>query len=174
MRRSTVGPKHKVVENNRQELAARLSRLEDIETIRGIIARLNWDADEQQVSRLLENMTEDVLYKVGDFGDYRGSAAVGDFLKQIGSAFGMRVHHTTNQVVRIEGNRAFSRCYYLALLEWQETSLVASGEYHDELIKRNGRWLIQVRDTRITFLSTLQEGWAKQRILNIGQSDGQS
>lgn len=148
-------------------LQDRLSRIEDLQAIRDVIAEVNWVADHNQIDRVLDHLVEDVVLDVGEFGLYRGKAAVGDFYNRMMATFALRIHNISNQIIELDGTRAHSKCYWQAALEWQGRALIGAGTYHDELIKHEGRWLLATRTARVIYLSPLDEGWAKTRLVKL-------
>ena len=56
-------------------------------------------------------------------------------------------HYVTNILTDVKGNEAQSRCFLLMTSTTKEggTKVVISGEYDDQLVKRNGRWLFTRR-----------------------------
>ncbi|HZP40457.1 MAG TPA: nuclear transport factor 2 family protein [Candidatus Binatia bacterium] len=54
-------------------------------------------------------------------------------------------HYTTNVVVRGDGERARAESYVLAITGPSDGRHTATGRYEDELVKRDGRWLLRSR-----------------------------
>lgn len=149
-------------------LADRVATLEDRDAIRELIHELNWRSDENDLNGLMALFTDDVLFDVGSFGSFRGKAATRAFYEQTVATFEMRIHHATNQIIELGGDKARSRCYWQANLILQGRALVSSGHYFDELVKQNRRWLVAARKATITYLCPLDEGWAKTRLISLG------
>lgn len=146
----------------------RLVELEDREAIRSLVAGMNWFADEGRFDDLLNCFTDNLLYDVGEFGTYRGKVALRGFYEQTVAPFSMRIHHTTNQVIELDGNRAKSRCYWRAELVLGNQAIVSCGHYVDDLVKQRGEWKVWVRKATITYMCPLEEGWAKTRMMKLG------
>ena len=146
----------------------RLAELEDREAIRSLVDRMNWLADENRLDDLLDCFVDDLLYDVGDFGTYRGKAALRGFYEQTVAPFAMRIHHATNQMIELNGARAKSRCYWRAELVLAGKAIVSSGHYLDELVKVRGEWKVWTRKATITYMCPLEEGWAKTRMMRLG------
>ncbi len=149
-------------------LSERVTRLEDLEAIRHLVHELNWLSDQNEFERMLEHHADDVVYDVGSFGIHRGKDAIRSFIEQIAASFVLRLHHVSNQIIELDGQRARSRCYWQAQLEWQGRALVSSGTYLDDLVKGKGRWLLAARKVTIIYMCPLDEGWAKTRIMTLG------
>jgi 3-phenylpropionate/cinnamic acid dioxygenase small subunit len=60
-------------------------------------------------------------------------------------------HYVTNIQTEVDGNEARSRCFLLMTSTTKEagTKIVIAGEYEDQLVKRNGRWLFLKRKVRM-------------------------
>ncbi len=56
-------------------------------------------------------------------------------------------HYVTNILTEVNGNEAQSRCFLLMTSTSKEggTKIALAGEYEDQLVKRNGRWLFLKR-----------------------------
>ena len=148
-------------------IARRLAELEDRESIRSLVARMNWLADAGRLDDLLDCFSDDLEYDVGAFGNYRGKEQLRGFYEQTVAPFGMRIHHTTNQVIEVRGTRATSQCYWRAELVWKNRALTSSGHYLDELVKKSGAWKVRVRKATITYMCPLDEGWAQTRMMSL-------
>jgi uncharacterized protein (TIGR02246 family) len=60
-------------------------------------------------------------------------------------------HYVTNILTDVNGNEAKSRCFLLMTSTSKEggTKIAISGEYEDQLVKRDGRWLFTRRKVLI-------------------------
>ena len=56
-------------------------------------------------------------------------------------------HYVTNILTEVNGNEARSRCFLMMTSTTKEggTKVVIAGEYQDDLVKHNGRWLFKRR-----------------------------
>jgi 3-phenylpropionate/cinnamic acid dioxygenase small subunit len=86
-----------------------------------------------------------------DFGELMGVHEGPEGVKRLGGMIGgtglMMRHLVTNVMIdRAEADRAETWCYVLALTGPDPTSLMlTTGRYEDEVVKRDGRWLIRRR-----------------------------
>ena len=99
---------------NLAELNTRLQRLEDMETIRNLIASYGPAADRGDAEAVANIWWEDGAYDVGGFGVSQGHAAIaalitGDFHQQL-MAQGC-AHVLSPHEISIEGNRAVAEGY---------------------------------------------------------------
>jgi uncharacterized protein (TIGR02246 family) len=60
-------------------------------------------------------------------------------------------HYVTNILTEVDGDTARSRCFLLMTSTSKEggTKVVIAGEYEDQLVKRDGRWLFTRRKVHI-------------------------
>jgi 3-phenylpropionate/cinnamic acid dioxygenase small subunit len=92
--------------------------------------------------------TPDCVIDFGELmGVHEGPAGVQRLAGMIGGTGLMMRHLVTNVIVdRADAERADVWCYVLALTGPDATSLmITTGRYEDEVVKRDGRWLIKRR-----------------------------
>jgi hypothetical protein len=79
-------------------------------------------------------------------GRYEGAAGIRQFCETIGSVSLFMRHLVTNVVIEGEGERARAAAYVIAITGAQGPSQrQTTGLYEDELVKRDGRWLLHRR-----------------------------
>jgi hypothetical protein len=79
-------------------------------------------------------------------GRYEGSAGVRQLCETLGSLGLMMRHLVTNIVIEGDGERAQVATYVLAVTGVPgPTQRTSTGFYQDELVKRDGRWLLHRR-----------------------------
>jgi SnoaL-like domain len=79
-------------------------------------------------------------------GRYEGGAGIRQFCEMIGSLNLFMRHLVTNVVVEGDGGRASAAAYVIAITGAQGSSpRQTTGLYEDELVKRDGRWLLHRR-----------------------------
>ncbi len=92
--------------------------------------------------------TDDCVIDFGALmGTHEGPEGVARLAGMIGGTGLMMRHLVTNVIIdRAEADRADVWCYVLALTGPDPTNLMTTtGRYEDEVVKRNGRWLIKRR-----------------------------
>lgn len=149
-------------------LEERTTRLEDMQAIRNMAAELMYHADLSDADGMVEHMHPDIHYDARKFGACRGREATRAWIQELWKQIVWRQHHLSNQVIKFEDTKAYSKSYYQAMLIISGRAVVASGAYEDELEKIDGRWLITSRCTTVSYLSPLDEGWAKTRLMEMG------
>jgi hypothetical protein len=78
-------------------------------------------------------------------GCYEGAAGIRQFSSMIGSTGIVMRHLVTNIVVRGDADHAQAESYVLAITGPPGGAQQTTGFYDDELIKRDGRWLLHRR-----------------------------
>ncbi len=98
-----------------------------------------WDA-------FVELFTADCRLDLSEvFGLFEGEQGLRRFAEQVGS-LGLDMRHMTmNVVVRGDGARAEAEAYLLAFTGMPGSLQRIDGFYRDELVKRDGRWLLHRR-----------------------------
>jgi ketosteroid isomerase-like protein len=130
---------------------ARLAALEDKEAIRDLIARYGPLADAGDCAGAAALWTEDGVYEVGGFGDYRGRAAIQALLE--GEAHQSLIadgsaHLLGPPVIDLDGDRAVAR-------------------NHSVVFRRDGdHWIAHRASANVWRLLRTAEGWRVARRIN--------
>lgn len=161
-------------QDNRDDLAARLQRLEDIEAIKWMIVRYAQGADQNNnVDIMLPLFADDAVWDAGErFGRYKGKQAIQDFLKGSGSFIGWTLHYMVSPAIKIDDDgktaQAFWYLWETANMPNQQTgeteAMWIGGTYDTELAKENGEWKFKTVNLKIKLLSPYTEGWGKKQI----------
>ena len=150
-------------------LEVRLRRLEDIEALKALKCRYAEYCDnDYNPDQLAPLFTRDAIWDGEVLGVYEGREAIRAFFAVAPTAMPFAVHHVTNPVIEVEGDRATG-----SWLLWQPcvhasgTALWIAGRYHDEYRREDGVW----RFARVTFrpnmISPYEAGWAKARKIEV-------
>lgn len=122
------------------------SVLEDKDAIRDVLYRYCYGTDAGDVEAWVAGFTEDCLWDGGPFGLCNGKNAMREYFKQGADAAKSLRHLTLNTIIDVQGDRAQARSYIAIVgLTDASMSVVFSGFYADELVRKAGRWLIQIR-----------------------------
>jgi hypothetical protein len=141
--------------------------LENKDKIRELISNLNWLSDDNRLDELLAQFTDDLTYEIEGMAIFHDKPALRKFLEEVVGAFGMRIHRISNEIIEVTGNTAKSRCYWRADLERRGRALVSAGRYFDEFVQVNGVWKVASRKATMTYISPLEEGWARTRYFSL-------
>ena len=141
--------------------------MENREKIRDLISNLNWLSDDNRLDDLLAQFTDDMTYEVEGMAVFHDKPALRKFLEEVVGSFGMRIHRTSNEIIEVKGETAKSRSYWRADLERHGRALVSAGRYFDEFRRVNGVWKVSSRKASMTYISPLEEGWARTRYFSL-------
>lgn len=79
------------------------------------------------------------------FGVFEGTDGLRRFTDLLGKLGIFMRHYTTNVLIDGDGARARAESYVLAITGPAGSRNTATGRYEDELVKRDGRWLLRTR-----------------------------
>jgi len=132
-----------------------LRKLLDIHEIQQLLLEYSIALDARDLDFMDRLFTDDAqLNLVGD-----GVFSIAEYKKFASAAvpeLDTTQHFCTPAVIRIEGDKAFSRCFFLA--QHARNSLaphsfcVVGGYFDDELVRRNGEWRIFKRNGTTTWV----------------------
>ena len=135
------------------DLPARIAMLEDREAIRDLIASYGPLADAGDCAGAAALWTEDGVYEVGGFGEYRGRAAIRELLEgenHQGLIAGGAAHVLSPPVIALDGDRAVARTYsvvFRCLGESWEAHRVSANEWR--LVRTAEGWRVAHRLNRL-------------------------
>jgi limonene-1,2-epoxide hydrolase len=150
-------------------IAARLQRIEDIETIKQLKARYCAFCDDNYNPQGIASLfTDDGVWDGGDLGKAEGHAAIIKFFERAPSAFSFAIHHVMNPIIEVDGDRATGRWYLLQPLtrrsrEGEEGAMWLAGRYEDEYVRIIREWKFKRLKFITRFLASYEEGWARGR-----------
>jgi hypothetical protein len=159
---------------SRDDLAARLQRLEDIEAVKWLIVQYARGADRNNdVDVMLPLFADDAIWDAGErFGRYEGKEAIRQFLLGSGSFIGWTLHYMVSPAVKIADDGKTAQAFWYL---WETANMPSStthepvamwigGTYDTTLIKEDGAWKFKHVNLNIKLLSPYTEGWAKRQI----------
>ncbi|MBH1997534.1 MAG: nuclear transport factor 2 family protein [Sphingomonadaceae bacterium] len=141
-----------------QSLATRIAALEDQEAIRDLLARYGPLADAGDCAGAAALWTEDGVYKVGGFGEYRGQSAIRTLLEgenHQSLIHGGAAHILSPPVIALEGDRATARNHSVVFRkagELWEAHRASANLWH--LVRTEEGWRIARRVNRLLDGST--------------------
>jgi len=151
-------------------LEARIRRLEDIEALKQLKARYAAYCDDAyDADRLAPLFTEDAIWDGGTMGRYEGRKAIHAFFSSADQVVPFAIHHVTNPILGIDGDRATGRWYL-----WQPCTfaqgnqgLWMAGRY-DDVYRREGEvWRFEHVTVELRMLSPYEAGWARTPMIEV-------
>jgi len=121
-------------------------KLEILELLNRYILSIDTHDD----AKFADNFHEDAVY-VSPFGNATGRAQILATIHQwhAGGITAGKRHMMGTWRIDVNGDRATSESSYWIVNAKDGTAIVASGDYQDELTKKNGVWKLQKRVQRI-------------------------
>lgn len=152
------------------DLAARIRRLEDIEALKQLKHRYCAACDDDyDPERLAPLFTEDAVWDGGAMGCFEGRAAIRAFFEGASTLAPFAIHHVTNPVIEVEGDRAFGQWYLWEPIVFAQgdQALWMAGRYDDRYRREGDRWLFEKVAVDLRMLSPYEQGFAKVRLAEL-------
>jgi hypothetical protein len=130
--------------------------LEDKDAIRELIAEYCFLIDGAEYPAWVELFTMEGVFEVVGMFSFQGREKLLQFARTIPLNDEGRPgfkHCTLNSIVRVSGERATARCYFLLVHEGRPLRVDVAGRYEDTLVKQDGRWLFERRTVTFDYHS---------------------
>lgn len=149
------------LEERLAQVEARLARLEDIESVRKIIARYGKALDTKNIDALKQLFAVEAAVTVSPWGlSASGHAAVMDFYAQSFLDSEATRHYMTNAEIEPEGEGYRSHCYFQNSVDSPPQSLRGWGIYEDDFVREDGVWKFLNKRIIVQVLGPFDEGWS--------------
>ena len=131
---------------NPQDLESRITRLEDIESIKQLKARYCEICDDMHnPDRITSLFAEDGIWESRDFGKAKGHAAIRDLFQGFHDMFSFSQHNITNPIIEVNGDNATGIWYLIG--PWDNSKdgrkIWMTARYDDDYVKVDGVWKYQ-------------------------------
>ncbi len=124
------------------------TELEEKQAIREMMAEYCFCLDNDRYADMAALFTEDGTWDTF-FGKGTGRAGVEAFVRNLRQSATVRhraIHHVTNVVIKLNGDRATAFSTWMTVQNSEQGPKVGSaGSYTDDLVKQDGRWLFRYR-----------------------------
>jgi uncharacterized protein (TIGR02246 family) len=151
----------KMTEN---DLEARILWLTDIEEIKQLkhryCALCDDDYDPDGLAALF---TEDAVWDGGPLGFAEGRDGIRAFFANAPNLVKLAVHHVTNPIIEVDGDRALGSWYLWQpmVLQGGDQGMWLAARYSDRYRRANGRWLFESVKIDVRFFSPYEEGYGR-------------
>ena len=146
-----------------ENLAARLTRLEDIEAIRQLKARYCEICDDDHNTELITTIfTEDGTWEGRGIGKAEGHEEIRALFRTFQQAIKFSQHMVQNPIIDVEGETAKARWYFFGLFKYyrNEQARWQAARYHETYRKVDGEWKISSLKIVPPVMSVkYEEGW---------------
>jgi len=102
-------------------------------------------------------------------GVYEGREAIREFFAGASSAVPFAIHHVTNPILEIDGDRATGRWYLWQPIVFAEgdQALWMAARYDDVYRREDGVWRFEHVTVKLRMLSPYEQGFAKARMIDV-------
>ena len=148
-----------------EELAARLTRLEDIEAIKQLKARYcEICDDDHNPDRITDVFCVDGIWEGRGIGKAEGHAAIRELFIGFQKMISFSQHMVMNPIIEINGDRAQGTWYFFGPFTFRKNNQAKwqSTRYQEDYLKADGAWKIahlRVKGPGIS--ADYETGWAK-------------
>ena len=149
-----------------ESLAARITRMEDIEAIKQLKALYcEICDDDHNPDRIVEIFTEDGVWEGRGIGTARGRDEIRALFERFQQMMSFSQHMTMNPRIEVDGDTARGTWYFFGPFTFRENNQAKwqATRYHEEYARVNGEWKIKHLKIRGPGMSVNYEtGWAKR------------
>ena len=140
-------------------VASQIQQIEDRTAIRNVIDTFSNLADEKKIDEQLLLFTEDAIIdshvKGVSVGVIQGRKAIGQAFTSYLSLFDVVYHINGQQTIDLQGDTAKTTSYCQVTLigkeDGKDVKTTHGVIYHDEFVRKNGKWLISKRSSNFTW-----------------------
>ena len=151
---------------NLDDLAQRITRLEDIEAIKQLKARYcSICDDDHNPDRITSVFSEDAVWEGRGIGHAQGHAAIRELFKGFQKSISFSQHMVVNPIIEVSGDHATGVWYFFGAFTMREGNQAKwqAARYHEDYVKVNGQW--KIRHLRVkgpAFSANYETGWARR------------
>lgn len=148
------------------ELAQRLTRIEDIEAIKQLKARYcEICDDDHNPDRIASVFAPDGIWESQDYGTAQGHAAIQELFRGFQKLICFSQHNVMNPIIEVDGNRATGRWYFFGPFTFTENGQPPEARwtalrYEDDYVKIDGEWKYQHLRVHLRMHAPHADGWA--------------
>jgi SnoaL-like domain len=150
---------------NLEELAKRITRLEDLESIKQLKARYcSICDDDHNPDRITSVFSEDGVWEARGI-NASGHAAIRELFVGFQKSISFSQHMVMNPLIEVTGDRATGVWYFFGPFTMREGNQAKwlTARYHEDYVKVNGEW--KIRHLRVkgpAISANYETGWAKK------------
>lgn len=134
---------------------------DDRTQITDVVYQYTWRIDYSPRDDFSSVFTDDVTFELTNLGvRFQGREAVTKMIKEALELTDYCKYYVSNTQVRIQGDKAMSRCYLSAAAGKQGTAghdMRTEGRYFDQFVRTSGGWRISKRSYRETIAGGTRE-----------------
>jgi hypothetical protein len=151
---------------NLEDLASRITRLEDLEAIKQLKARYcEICDDDHNPDRITSVFTEDGIWEGRGIGKAEGHAAIRELFARFQKMMSYTQHMVMNPIIEVNGDQAKGVWYFFGPFTFRENNQAKwqAARYREDYVKVNGEWKIKHLRVKGPGMSADYEtGWAQK------------
>jgi len=149
-----------------EQQVARLAAIEDIKILKARYCA--YCDDGYDPDGIISLFIEAGVWDGGEeFGRHEGRAKIHSFFSNVSEQILFAAHLVQNPIITVDGESATGEwrllCPCTTRSEAGNEARWLLGEYRDEYVKRDGRWLFKSLRVRLNFSAPHREGWVCSR-----------
>ena len=143
----------------------------DIEQIKQLKHRYCAFCDEQYNPDGIAGLfTEDGIWDGGAFGRAEGRDEIHKFFTEVTAQVEFANHYVSNPIIEVSGDTATGRwdLWQPMVVAPDPAALWLIAKYREQYVRSGDSWLFKVLELDIKAMSPYEEGFAKQRFVELG------
>ena len=150
---------------DQENLAARITRLEDIEAIKQLKARYCEICDDDHNPDLITTIfTTDGIWEGEGIGRAQGHVEIRALFENFQKAISFSQHMVQNPIIEVDGNNEQARWYFFGTFTYYKNNQARwqAARYHEDYEKVDGEWKIKhLRIAPPVMSARYEKGWAR-------------
>ena len=151
---------------DKEALAARVQRIEDIEAIKQLKALYcEICDDDHNPDRIVTIFSEDGIWEGRGIGTAKGHDEIRALFERFRSLISFSQHMTMNPRIEVDGDTAHGTWYFIGAFTFYEGNQARwqATRYHEDYVRVEGEWKIKhLRTAPPGFRANYETGWAKR------------
>lgn len=146
-----------------EELARRITILEDIEAIKKLKARYCAVCDDNHNPEKITTLfVEDGIWEGEGIGVHQGHAAIRALFQRFQEQISFSQHNVMNPIIEVDGERARGAWYLLGPFTFRKGNRAVwmAARYRDDCVKVNGEWKFKHLRAIGRMSAPYETGWA--------------
>jgi len=146
-----------------EDLVTRITRLEDLESIKQLKARYCEICDDNHNLEMITTIfTEDAVWEAEGIGRANGHGEIVKLFAGFQKAISFSQHMVQNPIIEVKGDTATGRWYFFGMFTYYKNYQARwqAARYHEDYQKINGVWKIKHLRVQAPVMSARYEtGW---------------
>jgi ketosteroid isomerase-like protein len=143
-----------------EDLAKRITRLEDIEACRNLRMRYHYCVNEKDLDHVGDIFSEDAYVNFEGVAEVRGREAAGNLVAHLARGLDVIKQFISCQIVDIDGDEGTGVSYLDARYAYKGDSVIAAAKYTEKYVRTAEGWKIGELVVTTYFTVPLEKGWA--------------